>query len=148
MPEGIGYGAIKKKKPQKRNRLRKLSPKEIEKEFQGKHKIENPPAKHKISKLTRKKLSRDIQTHAQIDDDIKKYGGATVALTLNSTLKAAKKRADDHERNLKESLIQSKRAKFIRKTKEDDAKKSKATKEKLKAERKKGNPDISKRTRK
>ena len=55
MPEGIGYGAIKKKKPQKRNRLRQLSPKEIEKEFQGKGKRAlRPKEKHA-------NVSRNIQ---------------------------------------------------------------------------------------
>jgi hypothetical protein len=61
MPEGIGYGAIKKKKPQKRNRLRKLSPKEIEKEFQGKGKKpkkETPPkVRSDIRRMTDEDLS-------------------------------------------------------------------------------------------
>lgn len=122
--------------------------KKEEKEKKNKPERKNPPTDKKLSRLTSKKLSRDVQTHAQIDDDIKRYGGATVALTLNSTLKAARKRADDHERNLKESIIQSKREKFKRRTREEDSKKSKETKDKLKEERKKGNPGLRQRKRK
>lgn len=58
MPEGIGYGAIKKK-PQKR--LRKLSPREIEKEFQGKGKKPKkkapPKARSDIRRMTDEDLS-------------------------------------------------------------------------------------------
>lgn len=143
MPEGVGYP-----EPRKRKRLRKLSPKEIEKEFHGKHKIENPPAKYKISKLTRKKRTRDILTQAQIKDDIKRFGEPTVVLTYNSTKRAARDRVEKHERDLRDAKTQAKREKFKRKTKKDDAKKSQSIKDKLKAERKKGNPDISKRKRK
>ena len=60
MPEGIGYGAIKKK-PQKRKRLRKLSPREIEENFQGKGKKPKkkapPKARSDIRRMTDEDLS-------------------------------------------------------------------------------------------
>tara|TARA_R110000803_G_scaffold38351_3_gene82830 strand:- start:395 stop:835 length:441 start_codon:yes stop_codon:yes gene_type:complete len=146
MPEGIGYGAIKKKKPQKRNRLRKLSPKEIEKEFQGKHKIENPPAKYKISSLSEEKEAAGIANTARrkhLRENSFNVGGDSER-AKGFQARAGKRAGERAIKRVRKMNLD----KLIRNTKKKDKEESKATKEKLKAERKKGNPDISKRTRK
>tara|TARA_R110000851_G_C12771970_1_gene534292 strand:- start:73 stop:297 length:225 start_codon:yes stop_codon:yes gene_type:complete len=61
MPEGVGYPSKTKRKRQTKltNDSKPLTPKEIEKEFQGKHQVENPKAKTKISSVSKKKERKD-----------------------------------------------------------------------------------------
>lgn len=80
-----------------------------------KKEIQNPPAKYKISNLPRKKLTRSILTQEQIKDDLKRYGGQTVALTYMSTLRAARARVAKYEREREWALEDAKEAKLRRK---------------------------------
>ena len=82
MPEGVGYGSKTKTKTKtKRKRQTKLTknskpltPKEIEKEFHGKYKVENPKAKTKIKALSKDKARRDrVNTETQQNLDRKHH---------------------------------------------------------------------------
>jgi len=59
MPEGVGYGSKRKREKKLTKDSKPLTPKEIEKEFHGKHQVENPKAKTKIRSVSKKKELKD-----------------------------------------------------------------------------------------